>query len=160
MKVGIGYDVHALVEKRKLIIGGVTIPYEKGLDGHSDADVLIHALMDSLLGAMAKGDIGKLFPDTDNLYKDVDSRILLRKVYELMNENNYIVGNIDAVIIAQKPKMQNYIEEMKKNISYDLNTDIKNINIKASTTEKLGFVGREEGICAQCISLLETKENK
>ncbi len=159
MKVGIGYDVHALTEKRKLIIGGVHIPYEKGLYGHSDADVLIHALMDSLLGAMGKGDIGKLFPDTDSRYKDADSRILLRSVYELMDDNNFRVGNIDAVIIAQKPKMAPFIEEMKKNIAHDLKTNISNINIKASTTENLGFEGRSEGIAAECICLLDTKEN-
>lgn len=159
MKVGIGYDVHALTENRKLIIGGVNIPYEKGLYGHSDADVLIHAIMDSLLGAMGKGDIGKLFPDTDSKYKDSDSRILLRNIYELMDDNNFRVGNIDSVIIAQKPKMAPYIEEMKKNIADDLKTDISNINIKATTTENLGFEGRGEGIAAKCICLLETKEN-
>lgn len=159
MKVGIGYDVHALTENRKLIIGGVDIPYEKGLLGHSDADVLIHAIMDSLLGAMGKGDIGKLFPDTDNEYKDADSRVLLRKVYELMNENNFAVVNIDAVIIAQKPKMSPFINEMRKNIACDLKTNITNINIKATTTESLGFEGRGEGITAQCICLLENKEN-
>lgn len=160
MKIGIGYDVHALTENRKLVIGGVTIPYEKGLMGHSDADVLIHSLIDSLLGAMGKGDIGVLFPDTDNDYKDVDSRLLLRKVYEIMCENNFSLGNIDAVIIAQKPKMSPYIEEMKKNISEDLKTNIANINIKATTTENLGFEGRGEGIGAQCVCLLETKEIK
>lgn len=159
MKIGIGYDVHALRENRKLIVGGVDIPFEKGLYGHSDADVLIHAIMDSLLGAMGKGDIGKLFPDTDNEYKDINSRLLLRKVYELMIENNFIVGNIDAVIIAQMPKMSPFIEEMKKNIANDLKTDITNINIKATTTEKLGFEGRGEGIAAECVCLLETKEN-
>ena len=159
MKVGIGYDVHALVENRKLIIGGVTIPYEKGLSGHSDADVLIHAIMDSLLGAMGKGDIGKLFPDTENKYKDVDSRVLLRKAYEIMNENNLQVGNIDAVIIAQKPKMAPFIDEMKKNISEDLKTNISSVNIKATTTENLGFEGRGQGIASQSICLLVTKEN-
>jgi len=155
MKVGIGYDVHALVENRSLIIGGVKIPYEKGLEGHSDADVLIHAIMDSLLGAMGKGDIGCLFPDSDNKFKDIDSRILLRKVNELMKENNFKVGNIDAVIIAQKPKMNVHIDNMKKNIAEDLETDVKNINIKATTTEHLGYEGRGEGIAAQSICLLE-----
>ena len=154
MKIGIGYDVHALVENRKLIIGGVHIPYEKGLDGHSDADVLIHAIMDSLLGAMCLGDIGHLFPDGDNKYKDADSRILLREVYNLMKINNYKLGNLDAVIIAQKPKMMNYIEEMKIKIAQDLETDITNINIKATTTEHLGFEGRGEGIAAQSVCLL------
>mgnify|MGYP001104861692 FL=1 len=159
MKVGIGYDVHALVENRKLIIGGVYIPYEKGLLGHSDSDVLIHAIMDSLLGAMGKGDIGKLFPDSDDAYKDADSRVLLRRVYEIMQENNYGLGNLDAVIIAQKPKMSPYIDEMKRNIAEDLKTDVSSINIKATTTEHLGFEGRGEGIGAQCVCLLETKEN-
>jgi len=154
MKIGIGYDVHALVENRKLIIGGVHIPYTKGLDGHSDADVLIHAIMDSLLGAMGLGDIGRLFPDGDNKYKDADSRILLREVYNLMKINNYELGNLDAVIIAQEPKMMNYIEEMKIKISQDLETDISNINIKATTTEHLGFEGRGEGIAAQSVCLL------
>jgi 2-C-methyl-D-erythritol 2,4-cyclodiphosphate synthase len=155
MKIGIGYDVHALVLNRPLIIGGVNIPYEKGLDGHSDADVLIHAIMDSIIGAMGKGDIGRLFPDTDNKYKNIDSRILLRNVYDIMVENSFKIVNIDAFIIAQKPKMSNYIEEMKKNIASDLNTDINNINIKATTTEHLGFEGRGEGMGAQCVCLLE-----
>ena len=158
MKIGIGYDVHALSENRKLIIGGVNIPYEKGLYGHSDADVLIHAIMDSLLGAMGKGDIGRMFPDTDDKYKDADSRVLLRKVYELMRNNNFTVGNIDAVIIAQKPKISPFIDEMRHNIANDLKTDIFNINIKATTTENLGFEGRGEGIGAECICLLEIKE--
>lgn len=155
MKIGIGYDVHALVNDRPLIIGGVIISYEKGLEGHSDADVLIHAIMDSIIGAMGKGDIGVLFPDTDNKYKNIDSRILLRNVYEIMEENNFKIINIDAIIIAQKPKMSMYIEEMKKNIASDLNTDVNNINIKATTTEHLGFEGRGEGIAAQSVCLLE-----
>ena len=158
MKVGIGYDVHALTKNRKLMIGGVHIPYEKGLTGHSDADVLIHAIMDSLLGAMGKGDIGRLFPDDDDSYMDADSRLLLRKVYELMRENNFFVGNIDAVIIAQKPKLSPYIDEMRHNIAGDLKTDVSNINIKATTTEHLGFEGRGQGMAAQSICLLEVKE--
>ena len=158
MKIGIGYDVHALAENRKFIIGGVKIDYEKGLNGHSDADVLIHAIMDSLLGAMGKGDIGGLFPDSDDKYKDADSRVLLRKVYELMRENKFTVGNIDAVIIAQKPKISPFIDEMRHNIANDLKTDISKINIKATTTENLGFEGRGEGIGAECICLLENKE--
>ncbi|MFA9424357.1 MAG: 2-C-methyl-D-erythritol 2,4-cyclodiphosphate synthase, partial [Sedimentibacter sp.] len=129
MRIGIGYDVHALVENRKLIIGGVNIPYEKGLDGHSDADVLIHAIMDSLLGAMGLGDIGGLFPDGDYKYKDANSRILLKEVYNLMKNNNYKIGNVDAVIIAQKPRMITYIEEMKTYIAQDLETDASNINL-------------------------------
>ena len=155
MKIGIGYDVHALVENRKLILGGVLIPYEKGLEGHSDADVLIHAIMDSLLGAMGLGDIGKLFPDTDNQYKGADSRVLLRHVVKLMDDRNYSLGNIDTVIIAQKPKMSPYIEQMKKNLADDLKTDLLNINVKATTTEHLGFEGRGEGIAAQSVCLLE-----
>lgn len=154
MKIGIGYDVHALVENRKLIVGGVNIPYEKGLDGHSDADVLIHAVMDSLLGAMGLGDIGCLFPDSDNKYKDADSRVLLREVYNLMKNNNYKIGNVDAVIIAQRPKMLPYIENMKINIAEDLETDVADINIKATTTEHLGFEGRGEGIAAQAVCIL------
>lgn len=155
MKIGIGYDVHKLVENRKLVIGGVVIPFEKGLEGHSDADVLIHAIIDSILGAMALRDIGNLFPDNDMSYKDIDSRILLRKVFCILKEKNYTIGNIDAVIIAQRPKMGPFIEQMQKNISDDLSTDIANINIKATTTEHLGFEGREEGIAAQCVCLLE-----
>ncbi|MDD4089658.1 MAG: 2-C-methyl-D-erythritol 2,4-cyclodiphosphate synthase, partial [Tissierellia bacterium] len=130
----------------------------KGLYGHSDADVLIHAIMDSLLGAMGKGDIGRLFPDDDDKYKDVDSRVLLGEVYELMRKNNFTVGNIDAVIIAQKPKISPFIDEMRHNIADDLKTDISNINIKATTTENLGFEGKGEGIGAECICLLENEE--
>jgi len=160
MKIGIGYDVHAFGENRKLIVGGVQIPYEKGLEGHSDADVLIHAVMDSLLGAMGCGDIGRQFPDTDNKYKDIDSRILLRNVEELMRSKNYKLGNLDAVIIAQKPKMSPYIEQMKINIAEDLRTDVSNINIKATTTEHLGFEGRGEGMAAQAACMLETEEKQ
>lgn len=160
MKIGIGYDVHALVANRKLIIGGVEIPYDKGLDGHSDADVLIHAVMDSLIGAMGLGDIGKLFPDTDMKFKDIDSRILLREVVRAMKKNNFMLGNLDVVIIAQKPKMSSYIEKMKKNLARDLETDVLNINIKATTTEHLGFEGRGEGIASQAVCLLENKENQ
>ncbi len=160
MKIGIGYDVHALVANRKLIIGGVEIPYDKGLDGHSDADVLIHAVMDSLIGAMGLGDIGKLFPDTDMKFKDIDSRILLREVVTAMKKNNFMLGNLDVVIIAQKPKMSSYIEKMKKNLARDLETDVLNINIKATTTEHLGFEGRGEGIASQAVCLLENKENQ
>lgn len=160
MKIGIGYDVHALVANRKLIIGGVEIPYDKGLDGHSDADVLIHAVMDSLIGAMGLGDIGKLFPDTDMKFKDIDSRILLREVVRAMKKNNFMLGNLDVVIVAQKPKMSSYIEKMKKNLAEDLETDVLNINIKATTTECLGFEGRGEGIASQAVCLLENKENQ
>lgn len=160
MKIGIGYDVHALKENRKLIIGGVQIPYEKGLDGHSDADVLTHAIMDSLLGAMGLGDIGKLFPDTDNRYKDADSRVLLKHVVKLMKDKGFMLGNLDAVIIAQKPKMSPYIEQMKINLAEDLETDISAINVKATTTEHLGFEGRGEGIASQAVCLLENQEKQ
>jgi 2-C-methyl-D-erythritol 2,4-cyclodiphosphate synthase len=160
MRIGIGYDVHALVEGRNLVIGGVKIPYEKGLEGHSDADVLIHAVMDSILGAMGMRDIGCLFPDTDKEYKNIESRILLRRVRILMKEENYEIGNVDAVIIAQGPKMKQFIGEMKKNISLDLETDEMNVNIKATTTEYLGFEGRGEGIGAQAVCLLAIKEKQ
>lgn len=158
MKIGIGYDVHELVNNRKLILGGVDIPYEKGLLGHSDADVLVHAIMDSILGALGEGDIGKHFPDTDMEYKDISSLILLERVYNIMLENKYKIGNIDTVIMAEKPKLAPYIENMKINISKVLNTDTKDINIKATTTEKLGFIGRGEGIAAQSICLLKEIE--
>ncbi|MBZ2175209.1 2-C-methyl-D-erythritol 2,4-cyclodiphosphate synthase [Schnuerera sp. xch1] len=154
MKIGIGYDVHQLTEGRKLIIGGVNIPFEEGLLGHSDADVLVHAIMDSILGALGLGDIGKHFPDTDNQYKDISSMTLLQKVYNIMNESNYKIGNIDSIIVAQSPKMAPYIESMRENISTVLNTDRLNINIKATTTENLGFEGRKEGIAAYSTCLV------
>lgn len=155
MRIGIGYDVHKLVDDRKLFIGGVEIPYEKGLLGHSDADVLIHAIMDSILGALALRDIGYHFPDTDNEYKDIDSKILLKRVYEIMKGENYKIGNIDSVIACQKPKLAPYIDDMKKVIAEILNTDVENISIKATTTEKLGFIGRGEGISSEAVCLLE-----
>lgn len=154
MRVGLGYDVHQLVENRKLILGGVAIPHSTGLLGHSDADVLIHAIMDSILGALALGDIGKHFPDNDMQYKDIDSMILLRRVYDIMKENNYEIGNVDATIAAQQPKLAPYIDIMRENISKVLNTSIDNISVKATTTERLGFVGREEGISSYSICLL------
>ena len=154
MKIGIGYDVHALVPNRKLILGGIDIPYEKGLLGHSDADVLVHAIMDSVLGALGLGDIGKHFPDTDEEYKDISSLILLERVYNIMIESKYKIGNIDTVIVAQSPKIAPYMEDMKLNISKILNTSVSNINIKATTTEKLGFEGRKEGIAAHSVCLL------
>lgn len=155
MRIGFGYDVHQLVEERKLIIGGIHIPYDKGLLGHSDADVLVHAIMDSILGALALGDIGKHFPDTDMKYKDISSIILLSQVYEIMNKEGYTIGNIDATVAAQRPKLAPYIDSMRKIIGNTLNTPIENINIKATTTEKLGFVGREEGISSYCVCLLK-----
>lgn len=155
MRIGIGYDVHKLVENRKLFIGGIEIPYEKGLLGHSDADVLIHAIMDSILGALALKDIGYHFPDNDNEFKDIDSKILLKRVYEIMSSKNYKIGNIDCVIACQAPRLANYIDEMRKTISVILHTDIENISIKATTTEKLGFIGRGEGISSEAVCLLE-----
>ncbi|MBP2025933.1 2-C-methyl-D-erythritol 2,4-cyclodiphosphate synthase [Peptoniphilus stercorisuis] len=158
MRIGTGYDVHKLVEGRKLMIGGIEIEHDKGLLGHSDADVLIHAIMDSILGALALGDIGKLFPDTDMKYKNIDSKILLKEVYDIINEKGYKIGNVDATIAAQKPKLAPYILDMRHTIASILNTDIDNISIKATTTEELGFVGRCEGISAQSVVLLV--ENK
>lgn len=157
MRIGFGYDVHQLVENRKLILGGIDIPCEKGLLGHSDADVLVHSIMDSILGALALGDIGKHFPDTDNKYKDISSILLLSKVKKIMDENGYIVGNIDATIGAEKPKLAPYIDLMREKIGDTLNTPIGNVNIKATTTEKLGFVGREEGISCYSVCLLKSK---
>ena len=152
MRVGLGYNVHKLVEGRDLIIGGVNIPYKTGLLGHSDADVLVHAIMDALLGAASLGDIGKHFPDTNEEFNGISSLHLLEKVAVLLKNHKYTIGNIDATIIAEKPKMESYIAFMEENISRVLNVDIKAINIKATTTEKLGFVGKEEGIAAQAIA--------
>lgn len=154
MRIGMGYDVHKLVENRDLILGGVKIPYEKGLLGHSDADVLLHAIMDSLLGAAALGDIGKHFPDTDPKYKGDDSIKLLEFVGELLNKNNYKISNIDATIIAQRPKMAPHITTMRENIARALNIDLDQINVKATTEEGLGFTGSGEGISSQSICLL------
>ena len=159
MRVGLGYDVHKLVEGRDLIIGGVQIPYEKGLLGHSDADVLLHAIMDALLGAAALGDIGKHFPDTDPKYKGIFSIKLLEYVRELIDDELYVVGNIDATIIAQRPKMAPYIEQMKKNVANALAIEVSQVNIKATTEEGLGFTGSGEGISAQAIASLETIVN-
>lgn len=155
MRIGIGYDVHAFCQDRQLILGGVRVPYDRGLLGHSDADVLVHAIMDSILGALGQGDIGKHFPDTDPKYKDISSLLLLEKVYKIMLDMGYKIGNLDTVIMAEEPKMASYIEEMKNNIGQILHTDIKNINIKATTTEELGFVGRKEGIAAESVCLLK-----
>lgn len=154
MRIGMGYDVHKLVENRDLILGGVKIPYEKGLLGHSDADVLLHAIMDSLLGAAALRDIGKHFPDTDPKYKGADSIKLLEFVGELLNKNNYKISNIDATIIAQRPKMAPHIPTMRENIAKALNIDLDQINVKATTEEGLGFTGSGEGISSQSICLL------
>lgn len=157
MRVGIGYDVHKLVENRDLIIGGVNIDHEKGLLGHSDADVLTHAVIDAIFGALAVGDLGKHFPDTDEKFKDVDSLKLLEYAYKLMDDNGYKIGNIDCTIIAQSPKMSPHLLNMRKNFSKILNTDLENINIKATTEEGLGFTGNKEGISSQAICLLLKK---
>ena len=159
MRVGMGYDVHRLTENRELILGGVKIPYEKGLLGHSDADVLIHAIMDALLGAAALGDIGKHFPDTDPEYKGISSIKLLEHVGRLIEEQLYVIGNIDATIIAQRPKMAPYIEQMRENVARALHLEIGQVNIKATTEEGLGFTGSGEGISAQAVCLLEKATN-
>lgn len=155
IKIGIGYDVHTLIEGRDLVIGGVKIDYNMGLLGHSDADVLTHAIIDALIGAMGKGDIGKHFPDTSSKYKDISSIQLLKLVKELLNKENYKIINIDSVIIAQKPKMLPYINSMVDNIADALNISSASINIKATTEEGLGFTGREEGISAKAVCLIE-----
>lgn len=157
MRIGLGYDVHKLVEGRPLIIGGVSVPHEKGLLGHSDADVLIHAIMDGMLGALALGDIGKHFPDTDEKYKGADSMKLLKCVNDLINEKGYEINNIDSIIIAQSPKMAPYIEQMRKNIAQTLSTGVGNVSVKATTEEDLGFTGTKQGISAQSICLLNKK---
>ena len=154
MRIGLGYDVHRLVENRNLILGGVTIPYNLGLLGHSDADVLTHAIMDSLLGATALGDIGKHFPDTDPKYKGISSIKLLKEVSKLLKENNYTIGNLDATIIAEAPKMAPHITKMRENISKALDIDFDKVNIKATTEEGLGFTGEGLGISSQCIVLV------
>jgi 2-C-methyl-D-erythritol 2,4-cyclodiphosphate synthase len=153
MRIGQGYDVHRLVEGRPLTIGGVTIPHELGLDGHSDADVLLHAVCDALLGAVGKGDIGNHFPDTDPSYRDADSRDLLRQVGEIVSEAGYVVGNIDATVIAQRPRMAPHIAAMQSNIAHDLGIAVSQVNIKATTTETLGFEGAGQGIAASAVVL-------
>ncbi len=155
MRIGMGYDVHRLVEERELIIGGEKIEYEYGLLGHSDADVLLHAVMDALLGAAALGDIGTHFPDTDERYRGISSLRLLEYVDQLLEENGYSVGNIDATIIAQKPKMAPYISKMRENIASTLGLELSRVNVKATTEEGLGFTGNGEGISAQAVCILE-----
>lgn len=159
MRIGMGYDVHRLVEGRDLIVGGVKIEYEKGLLGHSDADVLLHAIMDALLGAAALGDIGKHFPDTDPKYKGISSIKLLEHVGELLLENNYFIGNIDATIIAQAPKFRPYIDQMNENIARALNIELSQVNVKATTEEGLGFTGAGEGISSQAICIIKQPED-
>jgi len=156
-RIGNGYDVHRLIKGRKLILGGVDIPHGLGLDGHSDADVLCHALCDSLLGACGAGDLGKYFPDTDNKWKGVSSLVLLEKSGELVAERGFQISNVDTTIVAQQPKIGPHIDSMTTNISETLNIDPTQINIKATTTERLGFAGREEGIAAYAVALLQTK---
>ena len=156
MRIGMGYDVHRLTEGRKLIIGGVDIPYEKGLLGHSDADVLLHAIMDALLGAAALGDIGKHFPDSDPAYKGISSMELLGKVGQLLEDNSFLIENIDATIIAQAPKMRPYIDTMRENIARVLQVEVSQVNVKATTEEGLGFTGTGEGISSQAVCLLNT----
>ncbi|MBR6510119.1 MAG: 2-C-methyl-D-erythritol 2,4-cyclodiphosphate synthase [Clostridia bacterium] len=155
MRIGHGYDVHKLVEGRPLILGGETIPFELGLLGHSDADVLLHAICDALLGAAALGDIGKHFPDNDNTYKNIDSRILLRNTVSLLKEKGYEIVNIDATVIAQKPKLAPFIPDMIKNVADDCGVEISQINIKATTEEKLGFTGNLEGISSHAVCLIQ-----
>lgn len=158
IRIGQSIDIHQLVEGRKLILGGVEIPHEKGLKGHSDADVLLHAITESIIGALALGDIGKHFPDTDPKYKGISSIILLEHTYELMKNEGYKIGNIDSIILAEQPKMAPHIEAMRNNIAKVLHTDIKNINVKATRGEKMGYVGREEGIMSQAVCILMKEE--
>lgn len=155
MRIGHGYDVHRLVEGRKLILGGVEIPFEKGLDGHSDADVLVHAVMDALLGAAALGDIGKLFPDNDDAYLGADSVELLKKVRDVLQEHGWKLSNLDATVIAQRPKLAPYIDTMRKQIADALETDVGSVSVKATTEERLGFTGSGEGIAAHAVCLIE-----
>ncbi len=160
MRIGHGYDVHRLVENRPLIIGGVSIDYDKGLDGHSDADVLLHAIMDALLGAAALGDIGKLFPDTDEQFRGADSRVLLREVIARISDAGYVVSNIDATILAQAPKMRPHIDNMRANIAADCGVSLSDVNVKATTEEGLGFTGSGEGISAHAVCLLCERGDK
>ena len=160
MRIGHGYDVHKLVEERKLILGGVEIPYERGLLGHSDADVLVHALMDAMLGALALGDIGKLFPDNDDAYLGADSIELLKKVNAVIESKGYTMGNADCTVIAQKPKLAPYIEEMRKTIADALSCDVSKISVKATTEEHLGFTGQGLGIAAHAVVLLDEKDRR
>lgn len=155
MRIGIGYDVHQLCEGRRLILGGVDIPFEKGLLGHSDADVLIHAMMDAILGALGQGDIGKHFPDSDSAYKDISSLVLLEHVARIMREAGYQIGNMDVILIAQRPKVGPYFAQMKELLAQALSCEPERINLKATTEEHLGFTGREEGMAAQAVCLLE-----
>ena len=155
MRIGQSTDIHPFAGNRKLVLGGVIIPYEKGLAGHSDADVLVHAVIEAIIGAMGLGDIGSHFPDTDPQYEGISSLVLLRKTRELMEENNCSIGNVDALVLIEEPKLRPYVEEMKKNIADALNCETARINVKATRGEKLGFIGRKEGVMAQAVVLLE-----
>lgn len=155
MRIGHGFDVHRFGGEGPCILGGVAVPYEHGLIAHSDGDVVLHALCDAILGALALGDIGQLYPDNDNTYKNIDSRILLKDVYDRMIKQGYVVGNLDITIMAQVPKMLPYEEQMRANIAHDLHIDITQVSVKATTTEKLGFVGRKEGIACEAVVLLK-----
>ncbi len=159
MRVGIGYDVHRLTLGRKLILGGVEVPFELGLLGHSDADVLVHSIMDALLGSLSLGDIGQHFPDDDSAYKGIDSLLLLKKVKEIIDERGYQIANIDSIIIAQEPKLKSYIKMMEDNIAGVLELEVDQVSVKATTEEKLGFTGNIQGIKAQAVVLVERKEN-
>ena len=153
-RIGLGYDVHRLTEGRPLVLGGVTIPYERGLLGHSDADVLLHALMDALLGAAALGDIGRLFPDSDERYRGADSRVLLREVADLLERSGFSVGNVDVTLIAQRPKIAPYVPRMRENIAADLKLPLEAVSVKATTEERLGFTGTGEGMAAHATALV------
>jgi len=157
MRIGHGYDAHRFAENRSLILGGVSIPYELGLEAHSDGDAVIHSLCDALLGAAALGDIGNHFPDSDNEFKDIDSRILLKKVISLLENKNFRINNADITVIAQVPKLAPYLDDMKKNLAVDMKIDPDQLNIKATTTEKMGFLGRKEGIAVHSVVLIDMK---
>lgn len=157
MRIGYGFDIHQLVEGRKLILGGVEIPFEKGLLGHSDADVLLHAITDALLGAVALGDIGQHFPDNDPAFKDADSRLLLKHCYDLVKKEGYVLGNLDATVVAQRPKLMPHLPKIRQTIAKDLGVELTQISIKATTSEKMGFVGREEGISVSAVVLVMPK---
>lgn len=156
-RIGQGYDVHRLTEGRALTLGGVAIPFEKGLDGHSDADVLLHALMDALLGAAALGDIGRLFPDSDERYRGIDSRVLLRETARVLSEHGFVIGNVDVTLVAQRPKIASYIRQMRENISLDLGLALDAVSVKATTEEGLGFTGSGEGMAAHAVALVVKK---
>ncbi len=160
IRTGFGYDLHRLVQGRKLVLGGVIIPFEKGLDGHSDADVLLHAITDALLGAAAMGDIGTHFPDTDPEWKGADSRMLLRKAVQLIRDRGYQLGNVDSTIVAERPKLKPYIDQMRSNIAADLGLETDQVSVKATTSEQIGMIGREEGMCAMAVCLLHVDSPK